>query len=199
MTISSEQKKLLFEALYYCKMAELKRICQQLNILLSKGKGTMIDAIKQVIDTGKVPAVKEIPVVSRAQKEKNYPLAPNTLILYGSYKNDLKTREFFKKLIGAHFHFTAFGIDWINARWYAGKPPTYQEFAQMWQREYERRKKEPAQPKKEWAYINFLQNYGKEHPAASAQQVRAAWEKVRAENVKMVHEIVKKLFKDEKK
>ncbi|XVN42631.1 MAG: hypothetical protein RCG15_08655 [Candidatus Rickettsia vulgarisii] len=59
-----------------------------------------------------------------------YHLHPNTLMLKGSYKNDLRNRQFFKQLIGEHFHFTAIAIDWLNDRWMQGlpPPPTYQEF-----------------------------------------------------------------------
>ena len=52
----------------------------------------------------------------RVRKGKKYPLQPKTKILIGAYKNDLATRLFFKELIGDHFHFTTFGIDWINER-----------------------------------------------------------------------------------
>ncbi len=62
------------------------------------------------------------------------------MILKGSYKNDLKTRLFFKNIVGDHFHFTAFGIDWINEKWMEGNPPTYRDYATMWQSEVDRRK-----------------------------------------------------------
>ena len=156
MNISSHDQKILFDSLYFMNMAELKQICAVLTIPLSKGKADMIDAIKHFVKTGQILSIKTIPEASRAKKGKNYPLMPDTLILFGDYKNDAKTRAFFKKLIGNHFHFTAFGIDWINDCWHAGKPPTYQEYADMWQREFARRNNEKPQPKKEWAYINFL-------------------------------------------
>ena len=104
------------------------------------------------------------------------------MILKGSYKNDLKTRLFFKSIIGDHFHFTAFGIDWINARWFAGNPPTYQEFADMWITESEKRVLEGSVPKKEWAYINFTQKFIAQVPNASRQQLLYAWETERGHN-----------------
>ena len=63
----------------------------------------------------------------------------------------------------------------------------------MWQKEVDRRKNTPAEPKKEWAYINFLQQYKIEHPTATAAQARKAWKIVRAEKVQQVIEILKKL------
>ena len=117
----------LFEALYFLKMGELKALCQKLHLPYSCKKGQIIDTIKHFVSTGKVLEIPEIPTISKAVKKQSVALAPDTRMLLGSYKNDAKTRAFFKKLIGNHFHFTAFGIDWLNERWQAGKPPTYQE------------------------------------------------------------------------
>jgi hypothetical protein len=135
-----------------------------------------------------------MPEISKAKKNQQYPLKPETLMLIGSYKNDAKTRAFFKQLIGPHFHFTSFGIDWINARWKAGNPPTYQEFADMWQYEYQKRKKQPVEPKKEWALINFMQCYAVEHPYASKEEAMKAWKIARAEKVAFVHRMLKKFI-----
>ena len=100
-------------------------------------------------------------------------------MLKGNYKNDLKTRLFFKKIIGEHFHFTAFGIDWLNERWMLGNPPTYQEFADMWEDEYRKRQKTPASAKEEWAYIRFVQGYLIHSPESSRDALNTAWENER--------------------
>lgn len=134
--------------------------------------------------TGEILQPKKIPTISKAETGKKYPLKPDTLILYGAYKNDLTTRNFFKKLIGEHFHFTAFGQDWIAKRWQQGKPPTYSEFAKAWQKEYLKRKSSKANPKKEWAYLNFLQRFLTQHPNASKQQLALAWKKERNKQAK---------------
>lgn len=180
------------ENLYYLNMTELKQLCAKLGIPLSKGKGDMIDAIQRLLTTGKLSQPKKIPARSRAQAGCDYPLAEETLMLYGAYKNDAKTRAFFKKLIGPHFHFTAFGIDWLKERWYAGRPPTYREYADMWVEESKLRNKVKPSPKKEWAYINFLQQFGEKNPHATATQARAAWKKLREEKVAgVLHELQK--------
>ncbi len=49
---------------------------------------------------------------------------------------------------------SAFGIDWLNERWMDGNTPTYQEFADMWEAGYRRRKERGEKPKEEWAYIS---------------------------------------------
>lgn len=116
-------------------------------------------------------------------------------MLRGVYKNDLKNRLFFKGLIGDHFHFTAFGIDWLNKRWMDGHPPTYREFALMWQEEYAQRKRSVVQPKKEWAYINFVQHYGAQHSNASRTRMMQAWALEREQHIKRIEQLLKSLSK----
>jgi hypothetical protein len=107
----------------------------------------------------------------------------------------LITRNFFKKLIGPHFHFTAFGIDWLNERWLDGNPPTYKEFADYWIQETAKRKIKKEKPKQEWAYINFLQQAQKDFPNDSKSTLLSKWEKLRAEKAKFAQDILKSLIK----
>lgn len=190
--MSADQAK-LFDALYFLKMGELKKLCYKLNLSHTGVKGEIIERIKHFVTTGKILEVPEIPSVSHPRKGASYPLASGTLMLMGAYKNDAKTRAFFKKLIGPHFHFTAFGIDWLNARWKAGNPPTYQEFADMWQKEVEKRKHQKPQPKQEWALITFVQKYMEMYPNASKETVMKEWHKIREEKVAIVYSYLKNL------
>jgi hypothetical protein len=112
-------------------------------------------------------------------------------MLKGGYKNDLKTRIFFREIIGQHFHFTAFGIDWLESRWMDGNPPTYQEFADMWSKEYEFRTAYGSAPKAEWAYINFVKMHSNENPNASRNEILSSWEIERTKH----KELVDKFFK----
>ena len=173
-------------------MGELKEICSQLNLPSSGKKVMLINRVVEFITTGNILKDPVIPEVSLAKKGNSYPLSKDTLILKGAYKNDLKTRLFFKKLIGKHFHFTAFGLDWIMEQWLKGKPPTYQEFAHMWQYQYEQAK---LAPKKEWAYINFIQNLIKQHPNLSKTDQLNAWKQEQAKQKKVVDSILKNLIK----
>ncbi len=196
MKLYSEQElKELFDALHYMNMKELRSICKQHDIPSTEKKAELINKIMHFIKTGKILPVKEFPDSAFAKKNIDYPLAPQTKILNCSFKNDLKTRNFFKQLVGNHFHFTAFGIDWIEERWHAGNPPTYQEFAMMWQREYEQRKKTKAQPKKEWALLNFIQRYQGKFPNASKQEVMNAWKKEREKQAEFAQKLLNKVNK----
>ncbi len=157
-------------------MSELKDLSRLLALVDKGAKMAMIMRIIHFLHTGQKLITPKIPDASLAKRGEIYSLSPTTLMLKGSYKNDLKTRLFFKRLVGDHFHFTAFGIDWLNDRWMEGKPPTYHEFAKMWQEEYKKRQSMPVAPKEEWAYINFVQTFIKSSPQASRESVNIAWE-----------------------
>jgi hypothetical protein len=172
----------LSESMHFMKMAELQEGCRILGLPDSGKKGELIEKIMMFIRTGKTMSLPTIPDQSRARHHAPQDLRPNALMLYGSYKNDAVTRAFFKTLIGSHFHYTAFGVDWLNDRWIAGKPPTYQEFADYWIAESERRKKKRKEPKKEWRFINFMQEMQITHPTASKDDMMAAWKTAQAQN-----------------
>jgi len=183
----------LKENLSYLHIDELKSQLQELGLSL-KGfnKNELIERLLHYAITGKELAPNEIPVISKASRNTTYALTAHTPMLYGAYKNDRVTREFFKQLIGKHFHFTAQGIDWLRERWLNGKPPTYTEFAQEWQAEYERNKKQKRPAKQEWAYIRFIQNYTQQFPHVSQKEMTHAWNRERLEIVQKVHDFFKR-------
>ena len=191
--LSDSELLILEKSLFYLKMNELRKICLEFKISNKETKVKLIKKILLYAKTGKITASPKMPKNSIANKSQHYPLKPETYILYRSYKNDYATRVFFKSIIGNHFHFTAFGIDWINKLWMDGNPPTYLEFATFWQKEYERRKikKDPA--KKEWAYINFVQDYIKKYSEASREEILNAWNKEREKHLKYVGKILTRI------
>lgn len=182
-------------ALLFMKVGELKATCLKLNIPAKGQKPQLISNIISFLQTGTIPPPKSIPSKSKAQKGKNYPLAPDTLIVKGSYKNDADTRAFFKSLVGPHFHFTAFGQDWIKKKWMEGKPPTYREFADFWAKDYLARKNRKAEPKEEWAYLNFIQSYLAKHPNTHRQEMADAWKVYREEQAEQAQQLIESLLR----
>lgn len=178
------------EALSYMHVDELKLQLEQLG-LSSKGfnKNELIQRLVHYAVTGKELPPAEIPAISRTSRSVPNVLDPKTLMLFGSYKNDLETRNFFKKLIGNHFHFTAQGIVWLRERWLQGNPPTYADFANEWQAEYERNKEQKRPPKQEWAYIRFVQEYMQKFPKAHKKEINEAWQVKRQEYIQKVRTI----------
>jgi hypothetical protein len=155
----------------------------------------LIVSIVQFIQYGTVPSKKVIPASSCKQADQEYRLHPEALMVYGAFKNDLITRIFLKKLIGNHFHYTVFGLDWIKARWFEGKPPTYAEFAHFWQDEYTRRQGKSQDLKPEWAYLNFAREFKKNYPDASKNTLLDAWESIRKKHTDRVLSLLRKSIK----
>ncbi len=179
----------LLENLLFLHVSELKDYCQRLGLSIKGKKLALAHRITQFLQTGQKTETPQYPAISCA-KNKNITLCPDAKILKGSYKNDLKTRLFFRGLIGQHFNFTAFGIDWIEERWLSGHPPTYQEFADMWQAEYLSRKTHGSAPKQEWTYINFVKRYILNNLNASRKEILEAWCLERNLHKKYVEEII---------
>jgi len=185
--------KKLNKALNFMKMEELRTVLRKMELPDKGKKVALIERIMHFIKTGETKKVLTFPAASKAQKGIVYPLHPDTLMMRGAYKNDLKARMFLKKLIGNHFHYTAFGIDWLTQRWLDSNPPTYQEFADFWQEETARRKKQKVGPKQEWAYLNFIKAFLTRYPNAERDDVMQAWEQVRNDNVKIARDVLKKI------
>lgn len=181
-----DEKIELKESLLFLHVAELREIAKSLSLEHRGVKKILIFRICHFLETGERLKDAPFPKESCSKRGASYPLEESTLMLRGAYKNDLKNRLFFKKLIGDHFHFTAFGIDWLNERWLSGKPPTYLEFTDMWSAEYAKRKILPVSPKEEWAYINFVQTLLKENPSLTKESLLELWNKERERQKKKV-------------
>lgn len=188
-----EKSDELKSALLYLNVSELKETCERLNIPKTGEKIALIERIITYVKKKKVIPPNQFPTISHAQKGVVYPLTPKGLILYGDYKNDLKTKMFMKELVGEHFNFTSYGTESIKEQWYAGSRPTYANFAQYWQNEYIKRQEKQIPPKAEFAYINFVQSYLAKKPKSSNQELRREWELVREENVEKAKAILAQL------
>ncbi len=190
--LSKKEYSDLHDALHYMKMHGLKKACQLLSLPNTAKKAELIKQIIHFIKTAKILTVPKIPLRSQAKNYPMQPLEPSSLMLYGSYKNDAKTRSFFKKLIGPYFHFTAFGIDWLNNRWLKGQPPTYQEFVNFWVKEKTRRKNIKVKPKDEWMFIRFMQQTKKSESYASKEDLMKKWKKLQAKKSEKAFQLLKK-------
>ncbi len=177
--LSEQQRVTLFKEMYYLNMAELRELCTTFRLPKKGKKAHLIDVIKTYLLTGEI--LKETPIPEVSCGKGPAVLQADELVLFGSYKNDLRTRIFLKTLVGNHFHYTAWGLDWLRSRWEEGNPPTYQEFADAWQGNYVATQVQKHPPKQEWALIRFCLAYAEKHPEASRAEVIQAWKEVRAE------------------
>ena len=189
--ISEQNRIVLNQSIFFFNMQELRRRCEGLRLPKAGVKISLISRIMTFLTTGDIVLEPEIPAASRAQKGETIIPAPKAKMLFGAYKNDAVTRAFFKKIIGEHFHYTAFGVDWLKERWLMGKPPTFGEFAKFWQEETLARKKNKAPLKKEWALLNFVLAYIKKFPQAEREEVTTAWKQERSRQVARGMEILR--------
>jgi hypothetical protein len=176
-------------------VSELRIQCEHLKLSIKGKKKDLINRVIHFVKTSERIELAKYPAYSIAQDKNNNVISINALMLKGAYKNDLKTRIFFKEIIGQHFHFTAFGVDWLESRWMKGSPPTYQEFADMWVKEYQLRKTYGSAPKAEWAYINFVKKYLNENPKASRNKILDHWEAERTKHKGLVDKFFKEYAK----
>ncbi len=185
----SLQKSLMF--LY---VHELKNYCEKLS-LTTKGKKIILAArIMHFLKTQEKNSITPYPKSSLAKKNNLQQPALHALMLKGAYKNDLQNRLFFKSIIGNHFHFTAFGIDWLEEQWLSGTPPTYEQFIHMWKNEYAFRSIYKVAPKQEWAYINFIQTYSNMHPHACKDDIIHHWNIERTKHKKLVDQLIQTII-----
>lgn len=174
-SLSAEQCEQLYQGLHYLHMDELRSLADTFQLATKGTKKQLINRLFARVKGTLPPKEPVIPSVSCAKKGGQYPVAPDTLMLYGAYKNSHEQRALFKQLVGDHFHFTAYGVDWLKEQWAAGKPPTYQQFADYWQNQYVERSTGASESKEEWAYIKFLQEYSLLHSDATAYEMKQAW------------------------
>ena len=190
--LNTTERAKLSGSIVFFNIQELKRMCEGLRLPGAGKKMALITRIMTYLETGEVVLSPLIPAVSRPQRGEKQELAPAAKMLYGSFKNDAATRAFLKTLVGKHFHYTAFGLDWLNERWLAGNPPTFAEFATFWQAETNARKKQKAPLKKEWALLNFVMAYIKKYPEAPREEVVIAWKHERALQVEAGMQLLRK-------
>jgi hypothetical protein len=178
--IDAEQVTHLDESMLYLNISELNKITKHFKLPNLKRKNDLIENIITFVTTGTVSIQRP----AQIKKPKNYvqhaELTPQTQMVQGIYKNGTKEREFLEKLIGNHFHFTVFGLEWLAEQWENDISPTYQEFADMWVREYMLYKSGMKQyHKQEWQYINFVKNFIAENPNATQKNILSEWKKHR--------------------
>ncbi len=132
-------------SIYFLKVPELKQLLTDAGLKPSGSKQTMINSlIAYAKGDSNRPSAPQLSDGERALRQQANQYDPTVFIVPGVYTNNRKSRELFHTLIGHHFSFTTFGMDWIKDRWAEGTCPTYQAFAEFWQEEYMRRKNKGA-------------------------------------------------------
>ncbi|MEO0335653.1 MAG: hypothetical protein AAF202_04635 [Pseudomonadota bacterium] len=181
--LSKAKKEQFLESIYYLKVDELKTISGELGATKKGAKADLIHAI--LLHLGISAAVKK----PQSKKFAKYqgPLKPEKYILPGHYTNGAASREKLRRLIGEHFSFTTFGMDWIKAQWAESSYPTFQQFAKFWQAEFNRRQ---AGGSFQSAMTNARVRFFRENKGLSKSQLEKGWEKERKRHKSRILELL---------
>lgn len=190
---------LLDDAIYYLKVPELEYYITTLGIAAGPRKESMIAALLQF--AGRSPAPTDRPAAeppglsAEARRTLQTRFAPQTHIVPGHYTNGPASRARFKQLIGPHFSFTSYGMEWIRRQWAAGSCPTYQDFATFWQTEFERRKAGGAYTsKKTLQRVQFFRKMGGK--GLSKIELERAWSAERERQAGVARAILERIIAD---
>lgn len=137
--LDSELRRQFTESIYYLKVSELQEACGVLGLPASGAKGALIERV-----LNHVGIESESSRAISAGREARFPkyrgpLSPSSHILPGYFTNGSTTRARMKQLVGSHFSFTNYGMEWIREQWLSQRYPTFRQYADYWQTEYERR------------------------------------------------------------
>ncbi|NGX31551.1 MAG: hypothetical protein K940chlam8_00924 [Chlamydiae bacterium] len=160
---------------YYYKKSELVAFCRQNNLAQNGLKQALTKRIYIFLSTGKKTFLK---AKSCTFRDSDLPLQKTTYIK--NYVNDLKTRMFFKKHLGSHFHFTVHLMRFIKEN--VGEKLTYGDLIEEWKKEH-KRKKDPNHKRpisKSCEYNQFFRDFFSKEKGRSRKDAIQAWYQVRS-------------------
>ncbi|WP_395338079.1 hypothetical protein PN836_010575 [Ningiella sp. W23] len=172
-------------SIYFLKVPELKALAQKAALSPKGSKQTLINTLlhfiepntkEQTSSSAKTSCLPRLSAVALSKIKVDYD--PNQYIIPGVYSNNKKYRALFKNMIGPHFSFKSYGMDWIKDKWKSGEYPSYEEFANYWQQEYERRKTDDSFSSPDTLQrVNFFRMMkGKGH---TKEALEASWKEKR--------------------
>ena len=117
---------------YYWSMAELTALAKELGLSPRGNKPNLSARLERRLRG--LPDEQSVEQRHRGPRDSDKALRPETPVV--SYKSDDRTRDFFKRYIGPHFHFTYR----LNQYRLANHNLTYGDLIREWVAEYDRRK-----------------------------------------------------------
>ena len=170
----------LDEAIYFLKVPELRALSERAGLPVAGNKQALIDGLLSLANgnpRARTSAPTELSPTEARHLRSSYPA--DTHLVPGHYANNRVHRERFEALIGPHFSYTIYGMDWIRAQWAGGTCPTYAAFAAYWQAEFERRRAGGTfASKRTLQRVRFFRARGKS--GLGKAELEAAWKAERA-------------------
>jgi hypothetical protein len=157
-----------FEDFYWLK-SELVKFCREVSISSGGGKIEIANRISKFLKTGEIPKIKTKKTKRIIQK---IPKSINDVIPE-EYTSSQLFREYFKSIIGPHFHFTAYMMKFIKEH----PKITFKEYVDEWQTEYGRRKDAKYKSKimKSCEYNQYIRDFFKDNPEKTLREAIKYW------------------------
>lgn len=182
----AEEFNALSQAIYFLKVDELKAFAARAGIKPRQSKQGLIDALLAVVCGAPISDPGKQAFNPRSAKSKALAARFDSdhHIVPGVYRNNATYRARFKQMIGSHFTYTNYGMDWIKQQWQDGKCPTYEAFAKYWQDEFKRRKNSnDFASKPTLQRVNFFRKM--KALKLSKSELEHAWQAERTKNAKV--------------
>ena len=160
-----------FKDFYWLK-EELVTFCREIGINSSGGKIDIANKIEVYLRTGKIERKRTSKIGKTKKGIQKIPENINDAIP-DNYTSSQLFREYFKSIIGQHFHFTAYMAKYIKDH----PGITFKEYADEWCAEYERRKNKNYQPKimKSCEYNQYMRDFFKDNPDRTRADAIKYW------------------------
>jgi SAP domain-containing new25/Domain of unknown function (DUF6434) len=174
-----------FKTCYFMKK-ELINLCRQLNLSTDGSKSELNHRIELfILDKNEKKNLITIP------KQTPPKLTLETKLKEG-YKCDEKTRNFFKKHIGEHFHFTYFLNEYIKQH----PNKTYGDAIKFWkyQNEHKDQFTQKYTETGKFEYNNFVKKYYEAHPHVTLEEIIHQWNKHKEKRNKKCKHVITKLL-----
>ncbi|SLM49937.1 conserved protein of unknown function [Nitrospira japonica] len=168
---------------FYWYLHELVEFCRNNGLPTGGQKLAVVSRIERFIRSGKRTGLAESTSIKR--RVSTAPRELSILTVVGNdFKCDVTARNFFKSVIGEHFHFTAHVNRFRRERLRRGIRTTYGDLAREWLAEHERRKDPRYKSKIErsWQYNQFVRDFAADKLRNRGKGMRGAakaWNEIR--------------------
>ncbi|MCD4720156.1 MAG: SAP domain-containing protein [Desulfobacula sp.] len=157
---------------WYWYKKELVEFCKQNKLKTTGRKPELTTRIAYFLKTGHAPKESNI----KSLKTKNsIQVLPNSMNnpIPENYTSSELYRKYFKSIIGNHFHFTAYMMQYIKAT----PGITFKQYINEWKKEHERRKEKNYKPDimKSCEYNQYIRNFFEKNKNLSLKDAIKCW------------------------
>lgn len=161
---------------YYWYKKELVSFCSKNGLSTYGGKLDLIDRIEHFLRTGQATSFTAIRRIGKWDSDTT--ITKETPVI--NYKNDAKTRNFFKKEIGSHFHFNEY-LRKFAKNCNKKHKLSYGDLVKGWIKAEQQKKNLPYKSKigKQFEFNQFQRDFYAKEKGKTRKELIEAWRLVR--------------------